>query len=231
MVETRDGRVLSEMSIPYWISKPLITRLCLTRNGQAALTVEVNKVQMINIRGQSITMGTLLTLKYDPWGVSTCGESDLVVSYHTAPWLEVISTDGSVRHRFHQTGATGQFICPNFLTTSVDDYIYVSDWKTKTITKLDSSLQLIQTFSSPLVDCPQAIIFISPDQLLVCSYANDRIVLLNTSTGKSSILLGEQDGIKRPWSLSYCTERQKLYVARLQTDILNAYKLSKMLFE
>jgi len=227
LVDIREGRVLSELLMPYWIKRPLIRRLCITRNDQAALTVDDKKVQMINIRGQSITLATVLTLKYNPWGVSTCGESDLVVSYLTAPWLEVISPDGSVRHQFHQTGATSHFKNPNFLTTSVDGYIYVSDWNTNTITKLDSSLQLLQTFSSPLLSTPGGIISISPEQLLVCSAQNNRIVLINTRTGESSILLGPQDGIERPWSLSYCPEQQKLYLAPEETHKLMVYRLTK----
>jgi len=201
-------------------------RLCLTRKDQATVTVEGNKVQMINIQGQSITLGKVLTLNYDPWGVSTCGESDLVVSYQTAPWLEVISTEGKVFHHFHQIEKTSHFKYPNFLTTSVDGYIYVSDWGTNTITKLDSSLHLLKTFASRLLDCPFGIISISPDQLLVCSMSNHRIVLLNTSTGKSSILLGERDRIVCPRSLSYCHEKKKLYVAESLTKSLKVYRLS-----
>ena len=201
-------------------------RLCLTRKDQATVTVEGNKVQMINIQGQSITLGKVLTLNYDPWGVSTCGESDLVVSYQTAPWLEVISTEGKVFHHFHQIEKTSHFKYPNFLTTSVDGYIYVSDWGTNKITKLDSSLQMLQIFSSSQLSSPQGIISISPDQLMVCSQTNDRIVILNSSTGKTSSLLWKQDGIKFPNSLGYSPEQKLMYVCRDITDRLKVYKIS-----
>ena len=228
LVDTMDGRVLSEVHGPYWIRKPQMRRLCLTRNDQAAVTVEGKKVQIIDVPAQSINLGTVLTLNYDPWGVSTCGENDLVVSYLTAPWLEVLSTDGSVRHQFLQTGTSSHFKNPNFLTTSVDGYVYVSDLGTDKITKLDPSLQLLQTFSSSLLSTPHGIISISPDQLLVCSPVNDRIVLLNTGVGKSSTLLEKQDGIYRPKSLSYCLVQKRLYVTQWKTNSLDMYQLSKM---
>ena len=225
LVDTREGRVLSEVSLPCWLKKPSLRRLCLTRKDQATVTVKGNKVQMINVQGQSVTLGKVLTLNYDPWGVSTCGDNDLVVSYHMAPWLEVISTEGSVCHQFHQTGPTSHFKYPDFLTTSLDGYVYVSDWGTKTITKLDSSLHLIQTFSSPLLDSPYGIISISPDQLLVCSHYKHSVVLLNTRTGKSSTLLGLQDGIILPYSLGYCPELKLLYICRYLTGRLKVYKV------
>jgi len=232
LVNTRDGRVLSEVSVTSswaniffssYMRYRLSYRLSLIRKDRAAVAFP-NKIQFINIQGQSITLGTVLTLNYYPRDVSRCGKSDLVVSYKTAPWLEVISPDGSVLHQFRQTGATSHFKNPNYLTTSVDGYIYVSDWGTKTITKLNSSLQLLQTFSDPLLDLPYGMVSISPDQLLVCSFWKDRIVLLNTRTGKSSILLGKQDGIKSPWSLSYCPEQEKLYVSGSRS--LKVYNLS-----
>jgi len=138
----------------------------------------------------------------------------------------VVTTDGKVSHQFDKEGTSQHFKWPDFLTTSVDNLIYVSDYGTNTITRLNSSLQLLQTFPSPLLSWPRGIISISPDQLLVCSYYNGRIVVLNTRTGKSSILLGYQDGIVCPWSLIYCPEQKKLYVAKYQTDKLNVYRLT-----
>jgi len=226
LVNIRDGGVLSEVSVTSsWaniFSSYMRKRLFLIRKDQAAVAFS-NKVQFITIQGQSITLGTVLKLNHDPRGVSMCGESALVVLYDTAPWLDVISPDGSVRHQFCQTGATSHFKYPNYLTTSVDGYVYVSDWGTNSITKLDSSLQVLQTFSNRMLSWPHGIISISSDQVLVCSYKNDRIVLLNTRTGKSSILLGPQDGIQRPMSLSYCPEQEKLYVT--QEGCLKVYKL------
>jgi len=226
LVNTRDGRILSEVSVTSWakfLFSNMWYRLSLIRKDRAAVAFS-NKIQFINIQGQSITLGTVLKLKHDPVDVSRCGNSDLVVSYFTAPWLEVISPDGSVCHQFRQNGTTSHFGYPENLTTSVDGYIYVSDRDTNKITKLDSSLQLLQTFSDPLLNKPCATISVSPDQLLVCSYDNYRIVLINTSTGESSILLGPEDGIERPMSLTYCPEQEKLYVT--QEGALKVYKRS-----
>ena len=218
LVDTNDGQLLSEVSVPVTLTDRFLGsswRLFLTRNDRAAVS-HFKKVQFINIQCQSITLGTVLALNYESRDVSTCGENDLVVSYQKAPWLEVISPDGSVRHQFHQIGQTSHFKYPDYLTTSVNGYVYVSDRGTNKITKLDSSLQLLQTFSDPLLNKPRTIISVSPDQILVCSYVyrNNSIVLLNTRTCKSSVLL-EECLHGSPLSLiSYCPEQYKLYVTR-----------------
>jgi len=92
-------------------------------------------------------------------------------------------------------GTAHHFKYPYNLTTSADNYVYVSDLGTNNITKIDFSLQLLQTFSCPLLSSPRGITSITPDLLLVCSYNNSSVVLLNTSTGKWSLVLVYQDRI------------------------------------
>ena len=220
LIDTRTGRVLSVVSLQ---GEP--GGLCLTRNDQAAVAVE-EKIQMIDVKGQTLTNSTVLNLRYPLSGITKLDDTSFVLSYNVSPWLEVVTADGKVSHQFDKNGTTQHFKRPDFLTTSVDNLIYVSDNGTNKITRLDSSLQMLQTLSSPLLSTPHDIISISPDQLLVCSYYNDRIVLLNTRTGKSSIILGNKDEIHSPFSLSYCPEQKKLYVAALCTDKLNVYWLT-----
>ena len=221
LVDTREGRVVSEVKLQ---SNP--RGVCLIRSDKAVVTVKGKKVQMLHVFWQTLNMGIALDVKTEAVGITKVGDTSFVLLYVDSPWLEVITVDGNVVHQFEKNRTTKHFICPYFLTTSVDGYIYVSDWGTNKITELNSSLQLIQTFSSPLLDSPRGIISISPDQLLVCSQGNHRIVLMNIRTGESSILLGEQDGIHTPTLLSYCHEQKRLYVAEWSTNSLNVYRPS-----
>jgi len=219
LIDTRSGRVLSVVSLQ---SEP--QGLCLTRSDQAAVAVGAN-IQMLNIQGHVLTKSTLLELQYSMFGIKKLGDTSFVLSYNVSPWLEVVTTDGKASHQFDKEGTSQHFKWPDFLTTSVENLIYVSDRGTDKITKLDSALLLLQTFSSSQLDSLRGIISISPDQLLVCNWNNHRIVLRNTRTGKSSTLLGYQDGIVCPWSLIYCPEQKKLYVAQYATDKINVFRL------
>jgi len=223
MFDSMAGRVVSEVTL-----QGCPRGICLTKSDQAAVVVQGQKVQIVDVQRSTLTTSTVVVVKHEPWAITTRNNTSFVVSYNNSPWLEVITTDGNASHQFDKDGTTQRFKFPDFLTTSNDNYVYVSDWYTDEITKLDFSLQLLQTFSSPLLSSPRGIISISPDQLLVCSRDNNRVVLLNTSIGKSSTLLAYQDGIEGPCSLSYCAEQKTLYCARNCTESLNMYKFSRM---
>jgi len=221
MFDTR-GQKVSEVKLQH---SPL--ELCLIRKDQAFVVLGKNvqkiNIQYNNLQSAKLTKGTMLK-RHDlhVLGITTIKDTSLVVSYIKFPWLEVITTDGELLHQYEDED-TGYFLYPSHLTTSPDNYVYVSDQLNSEITKLDFSLQLIDSFSNPLLSTPKGIISISNDQLLVCS---TRLVLLNTSTGKSSILLGKQNGIEYPHSLTYCPEHKKLYFAMQNTDRINVYRLS-----
>jgi len=220
LVNSMLGRVVSRVIIP---TGPV--RLCRLSDLLVAATCASN-VQLIHINEKTITKGKLLDVNGDVWGISVYSSTSFVVSYNDSPWLEVISVDGTILHRFDQKKKTHNFKKPFHLTTSSDGLIYASDCATGTISELDRTLQLLQTFSSPLLKSPRGIISFGLGQLLVCSQGNNRVVLLNTDTGNMSILLDEKDGIRAPHSSTYCPEQRKLYVAAIHTSIIQVYQLA-----
>jgi len=148
----------------------------------------------------------------DVYGL-TSSQNSLVVAYMCQPWLEVISMDGKVLHQFGKSGKSQHFKCPAFMCTTPGGSVFISDYGTNTITKVDARLNIIQTFTSPLLEEPYGITAVTEDQILVCNYRNNSIVLLQPSTNTMSTLLGEDDGIEVPWSLTYCPDQKKVYVA------------------
>jgi len=220
LVNSMLGRVVSEV-----IMSNAPHRLCRLSDLLAAISFEF-KVHLIHINGKTVTKGKLFDVNGNVWGISVYSSTSFVVSYNHSPWLEVISVDGTILHRFDQKQKTNNFQAPYNLTTSSDGLIYASDVVTGTISELNRTLQLLQTFSSPLLKSPRGIISFGLGQLLVCSEGNNRAVLLNTDTGNMSILLDEKDGIRAPHSLTYCPEQKKLYVAAKNLSIIQVYQLA-----
>jgi len=187
-------------------------RLCMFDNIRAVVTLGDNSLQFININGDSLELGRSFSVNGDVWGISR-SEDRLIVSYYSPPWLEVLSMDGRVIHTFsNQAAGVDVFQCPIFISTRADGMVYVSDWNKSTITQLDSNLHVIRTYSDPILQEPYGIICVSADQVLVCSKDSNRIVLLCPSTGVITSILGEQDGIKKPYALTYSPSLRKLYV-------------------
>jgi len=68
---------------------------------------------------------------------------------------------------------------------------------------------------------------VTEDQILVCSTENDSLVLLQPSTNTMSTLLGKVDGIEYPYSLAYCPDQKKVYVAPyLSTHTIKVYQIT-----
>jgi len=218
-VDSRTGSTLSEVSTkpggPWGI--------CMVGRELAAVAGS-NKVQLVHVRGGRLTLGTVLDVKATCRGVAGSGDN-VVVSYGSPPWLEVIDTDGRVLHQYQDPGAAPTFESPDFLTTSNDGFIYVADFNLHTITKLDSSLKVLKTFSDPQLRSPQGITSVGDGQLLVCSFINNSIVHVNVNSGNMTTILGGEDGIVRPRSLAYCPQQHKLFVCtEYKTDSIQVYQ-------
>jgi len=198
--------------------------VCMWDNNTAVVTLPLEqKVQFIDIHGDSLTLGRSLNVNGDVRGIAR-SEEGLVVSYESSPWLEVLAVNGRVLHRFtpahgrdvfdwpHFIATRNVFRRPFFIATSADNMVYVSDGVTSTITQLDSNLRVTKTFSDPMLQDPRGIISVSADQVLVCSLHNDRILLLCPSSGVITSILDQQGGIKWPWALTFSPSQRKLYV-------------------
>jgi len=187
-------------------------RVCMWDNNTAVVTLNGRKVQFININGDSLKMGRSFSVDRDVCGVGRSGDR-LIVSYESPPGLEVLSMNGRVMHTFSNRAAGRDvFKIPYFITTSTDGMVYVSDEGNSTITQLDMNLCVTRTFSDPMLQAPHGIISVSADQVLVCSHGNHRILLLCPSTGVITSILEQQDGIEKPYALTYSSSQRKLYV-------------------
>ena len=199
-------------------------RLCLTDRNTAAVNVGFRKVQMIKVKDKTLTKGRDLTVSGDILGL-TSSRNSLVVSYNSQPWLEVISIDEKVLHQFDNLGTSLKLKYPDFMCTTPGGSVFLSDNGTETITKVDEQLHNLQTFASPLLKWPSGITAVSEGQILVCSKGNNSLVLLKPSTNTMSTLLGKDDGIELPWSLTYCPDQKKVYVAPYNTDTIKVYQV------
>jgi len=220
LLDCLNGEMVSEVQLqdsPY--------QMCLTDRNTAAVKMGGRKIQMIKVKDKTLTKDRELTVSGTIYGL-TSSRNSLVMSYSSQPWLEVISMDGKVLHQFDKSGKSQQFMSPYFMCTTPGGSVFISDSCTHTITKVDAQLNLLQTFTSPLLQEPQGITAVTEDQILVCSINNRSIVLLQPSTNTVTTLLGEDDGIVHPYSLTYCPTQKKVYVASALTDTIKVYQVS-----
>ena len=213
LVEMGSGEVLSEIALQ---DNPRL--MCMVATHLAATTLGKRGIQFIQINGSTLKEKSMLNLDIDVYGVSAHNDN-LVVS-HDPPGLQIISRDGAVIHKLDNTTAGREvFKSPRWIATTSDS-IYVTDWGTHQITRLDSSLTILQTFTGPLLQFPCGIIPLNRYQLLVCSRDNNSIVQIRPSTNSMTSLLEKQHGIESPHSLCFCKVQKKLYVAPKRDKVL-----------
>jgi len=214
LLDRRKGWILCKVKLQEYPG-----RMCLADRNTAAVCVGVDKIQMIQVEDKTLTLCGVVTVGKYVLGI-TSSRKTLVVSYRKKPWLEKVSMDGKVLKQFDMKGNPQHFHSPGFMCTTPDGSVFISDCGTQMITQVDASLNILQTFTSPLLDVPCGIIAVMEDQILVCSYSreNQSIVLLQPSTNTMSTLLGRGDEIYLPYSLTYCPHEKKLFV---KSDTIN----------
>jgi len=201
-------------------------RICMTDRDTAAVQVEYNKIHMVLVKDKTLTKVRKLRVSEEIFGL-TSSRNSLVVAYSSQPWLEMISMEGNVLHQFDKSGKSQHFKSPLFMCTTPGGSVFIADYGTKTITKVDAQLNLLQTFTIPLLQGPRGITAVTEDQILVCSRGNNSIVLLQPSTSTMTTLLGKDDGIESPFTLTYCPDLKKVYVVTAgRIDTIMVYQMS-----
>ena len=222
LVQSKTGQVLSEIVLQ---NQPGF--ICMVSANRAATTI-FNKtiIQFIQVNERTLETDSTTNVDVNAYGIAPY-RNNLVVSYLEPSGVKIISNDGETIHKLdNATAGREVFKSPEWIATTSDGSIYVTDWGTREITRLDSSLAILQTFSGAILRTPQGILALNNDQLLVCSWSNSSVVLIRPSTNSMTVLLDKQQGIKRPVSLCFCKEQKKMYVALAYVDTILVYKLS-----
>jgi len=217
LVDCGSGNVLAELVLQ---EQPEF--LCKINANLAATTFMKNTIQFIKVNKNTLKADSTTNVDFDAYGIAPY-RNNIVVSSSSA--VKIISKDGTPIHMMDNTTAGREvFKNPRWITTTTDGSIYVTDWGTDNITRLDSSLTILQTFSGAILNGPCELRCLNNDQLVVCCYRNNTIVLVRPSTSSMTVLLDKQSGIEGPKYLCFCKEQKKMYVAR--ADKILVYKFT-----
>jgi len=211
LVDSVNGGVLSQ------VSPPRCPRgVCHLGDGVAAVALYyVKKIRFVRINSDKLSLDRSIDVKGYPSSISAFDSSHLVVTYEYPGMVEMMTIDGRVVHAMDNKEAGKQlFQYPNYIAISNTGDIYVSDSGTRTITQMDSTLRITQTFTSPMLTSPYGIVTVSTDQLLVADMKSHSIVVLNPTSGTVTPLLGQADGIQEPRAVAWCPVSKKLFVGR-----------------
>jgi len=220
LLDSQGGKLVSKLPLS---SRPY--RVCLLRDGRAVVTLPNQKrIQFIRVEGDTLSLDGTIDANGEVYGLAG-HNNHIILSFRDPVKLEKITMTGGVTHQLNNhTAGRELFKWPYFITSSHDGNIFIADSGTHTISQLDQNLQVVQTFTSPMLKSPAGIVTVSNTQLLVVGRNSNNILMLDTTTGSMTSLLGQTEGIQDPLALGWCPVSRKLYVVlgRYNTTI-NVY--------
>ena len=209
LLDSQGGKLVSKLPLS---SRPY--RVCLLRDGRAVVTLPNQKrIQFIRVEGDTLSLDGTIDANGEVYGLAG-HNNHIILSFRDPVKLEKITMTGGVTHQLNNhTAGRELFKWPYFITSSHDGNIFIADYGIKnTISQLDQNLQVVQTFTSPMLKSPAGVVAVSNTQLLVADRDSHNILMLDTTTGSMTPLLGQAEQIQDPWALGWCPVSRKLYV-------------------
>ncbi|XP_052782176.1 uncharacterized protein LOC128218530 [Mya arenaria] len=227
LVDTTPNKIVSQVELP---GHPW--DLCLLPVDRAAVTLpKVKMIQFVSTQGNA-TLLDLVKVDGECHGIDFC-DDNLIVSFVNPGKVVLMDMKGKVKKSVDKD-SSGKPLFQEllYLTVTRDSQtppvIYVSDLHTHTITKLNISLEVLQSYRDPILRSPRGLTAVGDNQLLVCGRDSYNILLLDTLTGKITQLLGKEEGIERPLSVAYCSLRKMMFVTCMHYNIRNFVKVFKV---
>ncbi|XP_052815485.1 uncharacterized protein LOC128242390 isoform X1 [Mya arenaria] len=201
--------------------------VCALPDDQAAVTLaKKSMIQLMSTKEAQLSRGKEIKVSYDCRGIAYYNNR-LYVSYKSNPRIEVMTLDGLIISTFQTVNGSQTFERPQYLTVSASTppTLYVSDYNANTVHQLSLDGKALREYSEKKLKYPHSVVAVGPDQLLVCGWASDNVMLRTEKDGKMTEILGHKDGLAYPYSVSFCPHTRTLVVGMYENDslkVLNA---------
>jgi len=228
LADPASGELLDQLQLP---GKP--SRLCLLPGDRAAVIITGKSViQTISITMKKLSLQDVITIKAACCGINNVNDY-FVVGFDNPAKVVLIDKKGKVyksitaEFKNHTLFKHPKYICVTNENTS--KVIYVSDQGTKTITRLSEELQVLQSFTDPLLKDPRGLVSVGGGQLLVVDYgwpSSSILNVLDVSTGQVTSLLGQKENIRYTECVAVSHTMGTVYVTDYINgcDIIRQYK-------
>ncbi|XP_052800971.1 uncharacterized protein LOC128231811 isoform X1 [Mya arenaria] len=209
LLDTKTNMVVQEVKLP---GQPW--DLCLLPGDMAAVTLPwLGMVQFVSTK-RKCSLLDIVKVGVNCYGIDSC-DDNLIVSFISPGKVVLMDMHGKMKKSVNIDSGGNMFQYPTYLTVTREGQtaaIYISDLVSSTITKLSIALKVVQTFKDPVLSYSQGISPVGNNQLLLCGKVSDNILLLDTSTGNMTQMLGKEEGIESPYSVAYCPQQKRVFV-------------------
>ncbi|XP_052224562.1 uncharacterized protein LOC127840126 [Dreissena polymorpha] len=193
--------------------------MCQITPSEVAVTVNTSythNVQFIAVTQSQLTLGRKLELQHTCRGIDH-HEGELFICSRTA--LFKYTLYGKQLCRLYEDRSSDDTVDKCAVSPS-GDRLYITSWKQDKLLTLARDGTLLATYSDPALYGPYGLHVTPAGQVLVCG-AWSYTVLQVGWEGKSKLttLATQEDGVRHPWSVCYCSTTSSIIVGQLG-DIL-----------
>ena len=177
-----------------------------------------------------LKIGRVLQIDKKCYGVQVV-DSDIYVTCHSGyrggdGEVRILDNNGNLKKRLGvNQDKTFMFELPCYLAVSIkSNKIYVSDAGQDTVTCLKLDGTVIFQYKDPKLSTPRGLCVDDEDNVIVCGRDSHNIHVVTTAAGKkSSDILTNKDGIRKPYSVTYRQTDHTLIVGCYDNDNLIVY--------
>ena len=165
------------------------------------------------------------------WGVDVSGGEIYITCEKKSEQGEIRILDMSCNEKrrisLSRVMATYMIKKPRYIAVSAfSGKIFITDLETETLTCLTSDGQLVYQYKDEKLDRPRGILVDSADNVLLCNYYSNTIVVITPDGRKHGTLLSGKDGIEDPRILAYRARDNTVMVGCYKTDQLACIQLT-----
>ncbi|XP_052778407.1 transcription intermediary factor 1-alpha-like [Mya arenaria] len=223
LLDTETSTVVSKVKLP---GDPC--DLCLLPGDRAAVTLPCElKIQFLSTKC-NVSLQDIVEVGEECYGIDFY-DDNLIVSFSYPGKVVMMDMKGKVNKSVDKdSSGKPLFRFPYYLTVTRESHrpsVYMSDTGTSIITMLSTSLQVLKIFKAAALINPRGLTAVGDTQLLVCGFGSNNIVLLDTSTGKMTQLLGKEEGIVSPYSAAYYSLNKWMFDTCNENDFVKVFKV------
>ncbi|XP_052815505.1 uncharacterized protein LOC128242405 isoform X2 [Mya arenaria] len=216
LVDATTRAVTSRLELP---GKPW--DVCALPGDQAAVILPYESmIQLMSTKEGQLSRGKEIKISPGCHGIAY-NNNRLYVSYVSNPRIEVMTLDGHIISTFQTVDGRQIFQCPIYLTVSASTppTMYVSDSTAHTVLQLSLDGKLLREHRDKKLKYPFSIVEVGPGQLLVCGNRSQNVMLLTERDGKMAEILGQKDGLTKPYSVLFCPDKRAIVVGMFKLTV------------
>jgi len=217
LADPGSGQLLDQLQLP---DKPW--GLCLLPGDRAAVTIPGRSIiQTILVTNKKLSLKSVIKIERQCYGIDYLNDYFVVGSKSAGIRARVALIDDKGKiNKCISTVSQGKalFKYPNYIrvtTENTSKVIYVSDWGTKTITRLNEDLQVLQSFTDPGLENPHGLASVGEGQLLVVDYSNSwfsKLSVLDVTTEQFTQQLGQEENLRYTLCVAVSHTLRTVYV-------------------